>query len=342
MRTPSHALRILIGKIDATCRRHRLFAKNDKVVMAVSGGPDSVAMFHALLVLQRKYGLRLSVAHLDHRLNRSQSRKHLRFVRELCVEHKVRFYSKAVDVSRIAKRQGRSVEEMGRLARYDFFERVAAQCRASKIATAHTQDDQAETLLMRLVRGCGIDGLTGIPYQRRQGRYQVVRPLLDVSKQEVLSFLKENRIAFCVDASNRSGAFTRNRVRHELLPLLQRSFNPAVRRSLAHLRTVLAEASEYLSAEAAKAWTRCRVGTAYGTRTILKAEPFLALPLVLQREVLRQALSRAQRGRPQQVDFVHIESILDLLKEQKRGSQLHLPGGLRVKYLRGRVELGFS
>jgi tRNA(Ile)-lysidine synthase len=213
-------------------RRHALVCRGDRVLIALSAGPDSTALAHLLCLWRRKYGLRLAAAHVHHGLS-SQNDRALKGSRETARRLGLPFYSKKISVRTLAKRRKKSLEEAGRDARYAFFESLTRKLRMNKVATGHTRDDQAETVLMRLVRGCGLDGLGGIPAKRPLGRAEVIRPLLDCRKEELARFLKENGIRFQTDRSNTSARFTRNRVRNELLPWIARHMNPSIHETLA-------------------------------------------------------------------------------------------------------------
>src|SRR3989344_6614958 len=178
-------LKTLLHQMELSNRKHRLFHERDSVVVGLSGGPDSVALLTLLSKLRRKYSLKIVAAHLNHGLSKKQAHSFYVLAKEAAEALKVPFYSKTVAVKRLAKRDKRSLEEMGRMVRYRFFEEIAAKTKCRKSATAHTLDDQAETVLMRIFRGSGLRGLTGIPYKRKQGRFELIRPLLSVEKNRL-------------------------------------------------------------------------------------------------------------------------------------------------------------
>jgi tRNA(Ile)-lysidine synthase len=226
--------KVLLGRMNAANARCSLVKKGDRVLIALSGGPDSVALAYLLSLWKRKYGLKLAAAHLHHGLSRQNDRA-LRVARRTAEKLGIPFHSKKVRVRALAERKKMSLEEAGREARYAFFAALSKRLGMNKVATAHTRDDQAETVLMWVIRGCGLRGLAGIPAKRALGRIHVVRPLLDCPKTELEEFLLRNRIPFQTDRSNRSPRFTRNRVRHELLPWIEKNLNPSIRETLAGL-----------------------------------------------------------------------------------------------------------
>ena len=208
--------------------------RGDRILIALSGGPDSTALAHLLSLWKQKHGLKLAAAHLHHGLS-SQNNRALQLSKKTAQELGMPFYFKKADVRGFAKTKKRSLEEAGRDMRYAFFSSLASRGRFNKVATAHTRDDQAETVLMRIIRGCGLHGLSGIPARRTLGRSEVIRPLLDCRKKELLAFLADNRLSFQKDRSNASVRFTRNRVRGELLPWISKHMNPSIHDTLAGL-----------------------------------------------------------------------------------------------------------
>ena len=213
-------------------RRHGLVRRGDHILVAISGGPDSTALAHLLSLWKRKYGLVLAAAHVHHGLSRQNDRA-IRLSRLTAERLGLPFHSKKIRVRALAKKRRSSLEEAGRDARYAFFRSLSRRLGMNKIATGHTRDDQAETVLMWVIRGCGLRGLAGIPPKRPLGRAQVIRPLLDCRKADLARFLNESGIRFQSDRSNASARFTRNRVRHELLPWIGEHLNPSIHDTLA-------------------------------------------------------------------------------------------------------------
>ncbi len=304
-------------------------------MVAVSGGPDSVALLTLLDKFKKKYALELYAAHLDHGLQPQASRRFLSVAKRTAEGFRVPFYSRKVLLRQRARRQKRSLEEAGRIARYEFFKSVCRKTGASKIATAHTLDDQAETMLMRILRGSGLRGLSGIPFRRKEGAYEVIRPLLLCEKKDILSYLKENKISFCLDETNRDPAFTRNRVRHELLPLIQRRFNPQIKEALSNLKTICEEAQNYLDGASEKIFKQgCRRRSArLPDGQVLQYAPtrwLKRLPPVIRREVILKMLAHVQ-GDLKRFTHVHIASILEALDSKEYPLELHLPGRIIVR-----------
>src|SRR5512134_2741612 len=215
------------------------------LVVALSGGPDSVALLDALASLRRRRGFRVVAAHLDHGL-RAGSEQDAEFCAVLCRSLDVPLRADRADVRARAARERGGLEQAARRERYRFLRRVRDEEEAFAIAVAHTRDDQAETLLLRLLRGAGATGLAGM--RPRSG--DVVRPLLAVSRREVLAHLRERALGWREDPSNADLAHRRNRVRHELLPYLEARFNPGIRKALARTASLLADEAAHVRSEA--------------------------------------------------------------------------------------------
>ena len=224
----------ILSQMNDLNRRHSLVRKGDRVLIALSGGPDSTALAYFLCLWRRKYGLKLAAAHLHHGLS-VQNDRALSLSRATAKQLGIPFYSKKGKVRAFAKKEKISLEEAGRDVRYAFFEALSRRLRINRVATAHTRDDQAETVMMRIIRGCGLRGLVGIPAKRPLGKIHVIRPLLRCRKKDLLRFLAQNSVRFQTDRSNASALFTRNRVRHELLPWIGKNLNPSIHDTLAVL-----------------------------------------------------------------------------------------------------------
>jgi tRNA(Ile)-lysidine synthase len=251
------------------------------IVSALSGGADSVALLHALSIEGRARGLRLLAAHLDHGLRESSS-DDAAFCRALCAAWDVPFRAARADVAALARRDGGGIEQAARLARHAFLRRVREEDGALAVALAHTRDDQAETVLLRLLRGSGRRGL-GAMRARTRGLW---RPLLAVSRADVVAHLVAHGLEWREDPSNRDLRFARNRVRHELLPYLETHFNPRVRTTLARSADVLAGESEALDRAAARLVRRARLHDPGGpalSRAVLRAAPPAVAALAVRR-----------------------------------------------------------
>jgi tRNA(Ile)-lysidine synthase len=300
----------VLRKVARSIRRHSLLDADDSVLVAVSGGPDSVALLAALTELNGG-SRRVGVAHVNHHLRGRDSDRDQAFVARLAARLGCEFH--AVD-ARITGRA--NLEERTREVRYQALLAVAARERFRRIATGHMLDDQAETVLHRLIRGAGVGGLGGIQPKRADG---VIRPFLDVSRAEVLAYLRKRKLRYRVDRSNAVGRFTRNRIRRRLLPLLERDFNPAIRAALARLAE-LSRDDEAVLEDSAK--RRSRSDPALGLECALLRRA----PAALQRRMLRSWLV-SSRGDLRAIGLHHVERLRDLAAERGDGKSVALPGG---------------
>ncbi len=320
----------LLQEVELANKRYGLFKKGDSLVAAVSGGPDSMALLALLSKLQHKYRLKIVVAHVNHGLLKRQSAAAQTLVKRFSEALSFPFYSKTIDLKALAKKNRRSIEEMGRMERYRFFEEIAKKSRSRKIVTAHTLDDQAETVLLRLLRGSGLRGLAGIPPIRKQGPFEVIRPLIDSQKDSLLKFLRESHIRFAVDRTNQSTVFTRNRVRHELIPALKSDYNPQIEHALSSLQEICRQTQDYMDRVSAKAFKNCLCRSARGKRVSLKVQNLKKLHPAVLREVLFQALLY-KKGDLKRFSYDHVAGIVDLLHSDEDALESHLPGPLTVR-----------
>ncbi len=326
----------LVQRVRETIHRHRMLAPGEMVVVAASGGPDSTALLHVLADLREALGVALHAAHFDHRL-RPESAEDAAFAAALSHALGIPHHEGAGETRAEAERRHLSVEDAARRLRYEFLTTVARASGAQAVATGHTLDDQAETVLMRVLRGSGLRGLAGIPPVRRSGPVRLVRPLLDVARREILAFLNDRGISWREDPTNRDQEILRNRIRMVLLPVVE-GYNPDARRTLARLAGLMRDEAEALDALAAPLIAGVLGGGPGPGAVQIAREPFLGLPAALQRRALREAVRRV-RGNVDGVAFVHIEGARVLMSEGKVGGIAELPGGVRVTILPGTAEV---
>jgi tRNA(Ile)-lysidine synthase len=299
-----------------------LFKPGDRVGVAVSGGADSVALLRALLESRAEVGLVLSIVHFNHKLRAEESDEDEQFVTELARTYDLPLYRSEADTKTITREKEASIEATARDLRYGFFGRLIKDGTVDTVATAHTLDDQAETVLLRIIRGTGTSGLAGILPRLKVGDGAIVRPLLQARRMDIVSYLNEVKQAWREDSTNSETVFTRNRLRHELLPQMSRSFNPEIVESLANLAEIARSEDEFWASATADAFVRCYRNNALDTAELCK------LPTALQRRVLR--LAAIQKGAT--LDFEHTERILDLLRSTHSRDEktVELPDGFRA------------
>jgi tRNA(Ile)-lysidine synthase len=322
-----HELAECLGK---TIRKHESMHAGDRVAAAVSGGPDSVALLLLLLELRSELGIVLSVAHVNHKLRGEESDADEQFVANLAARHQLELFTRIAPVDR---RLEAGIESTARRLRYEFFRDVARQGRATRIATAHTLDDQAETVLLRILRGTGIRGLGGILPRLRletEGRAcaEVVRPLLNFRRAELRGYLGARAQEWREDSSNQDVAFLRNRVRHRMLPLITDEFGGAATEHLANLAEIARAEEEWVSSQSPQAEAIRNPGTALQPVHGLTASGTLdigqlvALPLAVARRAVRAWVE--QNAPDVSISFRLIEDLLDLARGPA-GKKLELP-----------------
>ncbi len=313
-----------VEQVQKTIAKNHLLTKTSRVVVGVSGGADSMALLHAFCSLRETLQLQLFVAHLDHGL-RVSSAEDARFVEDAAKALKVPVTVEHLPVCELCEKEGWSLEEGARHLRYQFLEKTAQKYSASTVAVAHTADDQAETVLMRFLRGSGLAGLGAIPIKRELGEVSLVRPLLSLWRSEVMEYLKQHRIAYREDESNRDKRFVRNRIRHELIPLLQESFNPKLKESLVQLAQQAQADDAYLQAAALRQWKR--TVKISGNKVVVRLSVLKRQPLSLRRQLVRRAV-KTVKGDLRAFEFRHWMEIEQLIESRPVGSIVHLPGGI--------------
>jgi tRNA(Ile)-lysidine synthase len=293
----------LFEKTQAYIEQHQLLKPGARVGVAVSGGADSVALLRLLLDLRKALGIVVSVVHFNHKLRGADSEGDEEFVGELAQRFALEPHCASGDVKGLAASQQKSIETMARDLRYEFFRRLLSEGKLDRLATAHTLDDQAETVLMRMVRGAGTRGLAGI-YPKlsapgsRLSEACIIRPLLGVRRKELENYLAELRQDWREDKSNRDLRFARNRVRHGILPRLERGMNPMVHEALAEAAEIARSEENYWQDEVAKVLPQLWDGK--------QLNSLLSVPLALQRRLVRAAAEQLGLG----LEFKHVEEIL--------------------------------
>ena len=319
---------VLSDRVLRTMRTHAMISRGGRVLVALSGGPDSVALLHVLRELEASGELTVAgVAHFNHRLRGEAAEADERFCRQLAAELGVPADVGGADVRALARAQHRSLEDAARTARYAFLEGAADRARAAAIAVGHTEDDQAETFLLRLIRGAGPRGLAGI--RPKSGR--VIRPLIELSRDDLRAYASRRRLVFRVDETNTDVTIARNRVRHQLLPVL-REFSPNVAGVLAREADIAREDEDFLSRAAIDSASKIVLVSKRGIEVDI--DGLCGLHPAVASRVVREALSRAAPDRFFARD--HIRAVLALAGSRAGGAAVDLPG-LAARRARGRV-----
>lgn len=310
---------MIVRKVKAAISEFDMLRPGDRVLVGLSGGPDSVALLHLLVQLTPEWRLQLVIAHLNHGLRAAADEDEF-FCRELARKLSLPFVSERADVGREASDARRSLEDAGRRARYRFLNETADTLECHRIAVGHTRDDQAETFLHRLLRGSGSRGLSGVHPVVELRR---IRPLFGVRRAEVLDYLSGRGLAFREDESNRDERFTRNRLRHRTLPRLAEEFNPKLVETLAASADLLREDESWMEERTQSAFAE--LANLEGDALRLPVPELGRLHRALKRRVLRHAFAR-MRGDLTNISKTHVDDALGLLTSGKSGREIHLPG----------------
>ncbi|MBI4565783.1 MAG: tRNA lysidine(34) synthetase TilS [Planctomycetes bacterium] len=324
----------ILKKVFLTIDGYDLIRKGETILCAVSGGPDSVALLTILKAINELQLLewKLHVAHFNHGLREKAADDDEDFVRRLAEKHGLPFHSARASVRELQKTLKLSPEEAARKARYQWLTAKAIELHAQKIAIAHNLDDQAETILHRIIRGTGLRGLRGMsPIRRISKKHDLyaVRPLIEVERVEIESFLREQSLAFQVDASNTDISLTRNRLRHKLIPLIENEFNPRVKMALVKLGQTAGSFYLLLREIAEEVYENTKMLS--GEREVcLSVEEFSKLPPAIQTLIIDKAV-RTVRGAPLHLNFEHYLEIISLCGEHAYSKTIRLPKGLEAR-----------
>ncbi len=315
-----------IKNIQNFSAQYDLWQKGSKIVVGVSGGPDSVCLLEVLVFLAKKYDFELQIAHVNHGLRGKDSLEDEKFVQELGKKYELN-----VNVLKPNEKSFKgNLENSLREIRYAYFEKLRKQFKFDFIAVAHNQNDQAETVLMKIFRGAGLNGLSGM----RPKNGKIIRPLLQTNRAEIMAYLKEKKLTYCIDKSNEQTDFMRNKIRHEALPYLEKEFNPSLVKNLSALAFSVADDYAFLEKRAEKF-----VNSIYKEKKIVFEDSvFLNLPQSIQRQAIRQIFVKLL-SQAQDVEYGHIEEFRKVIKSSKSKTKVAKIGGLKISKKGAKVEI---
>jgi tRNA(Ile)-lysidine synthase len=319
----------IVRKVKETIFRYQMVDPGDLCILGVSGGPDSVCLLHILHELRGELEIRLVVAHYDHGLREKEDETETRFVRRLASSMALPFESEKASL--LKEGIASSLEERARNARYAFFERLKDRLCAQKIAVGHNLNDQAETVLMRLLRGSGPSGLTGIPPSRE---HTIIRPLIEIRREEIESYLKARGLTYVIDSSNLRTDYLRNKIRLELLPRLL-EYQPRLIDHLGQLASIIGGDNKYLETQA-EDWVAREAEQKPEGDILIPVPSFIDLPQPIRNRVTRHLLRKMGKNL-RRIDYGHIESVYILAKSRNPQGLLNLPNGLTVKRVYDRL-----
>jgi len=322
----------IIKKARRTIHKYSMLQSGDHVLVGLSGGPDSVCLLSILNSLKKEFGILLSAAYIDHGLRPNETPSEIDFCKKLCDSLSIPLTVKAVDVKSLVKLNGLNKQEAARELRYKALNDIAFDITANKIALGHNADDQAETILMRLFRGAGPLGLSGIPpirIQRSKINFQktdIIRLLIEIQRREIEEFLLKENISFIIDSSNLRKNYLRNRIRTSLMPFIK-EINMDIIHTLLKTAEIFRDEERYFEIKVAKSLMKLISRKTENTIELFLS-PLEVMDAVLLRRVLRRAIDETVGLRG--IGFIHIEDILNLIKSGKSGDRIYLPKDIRA------------
>jgi len=322
----------MVNKVLEYVKKYQMIEPGDTIVAGISGGADSVCLLFVLLEIRSKIPFSLRVVHVNHGIRADASRD-ARYVKELCDQREIPFFLIEENIHETAKKHGRSLEEEGRIVRYEAFEKVLGS-QKGRIAVAHNSNDRAETMLFHLFRGTGLSGMCGIPPVNGK----IIRPLLCLKRSEIERWLKERNILFCQDSTNDSDDYTRNRIRHHILPYAEEQICAGAVSHMSEAADQLSEAEHYLRRQTDAAMKRCLETGDSPDKILIHIPAFFREEEYLRGRILLNALELAA-GSKKDITSVHIRNMEAFLKGTGSG-EIHLPYGIVVyrKYDLGMIQ----
>lgn len=305
----------IIKKVKTIIDKHKLITVNDKIVVGVSGGPDSMCLLDILLKLKDVYNIEIIVAHINHMI-RTQAIQDENYVVGFCKANNIACYVKQYDVLEYAKNYKLSTEEAGRIIRYDFFEEIATTYNANKIAIAHNANDRVETLIINLLRGSGLEGLKSIDYSRFP---KIIRPILCLSRNEIEDYCKVNSLNPAIDLTNFENDYTRNKVRNILIPLIKEKFNPNIITTLNNTIEILQSDNNYIEQMVEKEYNNVLVSVTE-CKIVIDISAFKAQHFSIQSRIIRHILEKLLKTK-KGIEYSHINQILSLIDSKVSGKR---------------------
>ena len=294
-------------KVLETIRKYKLIENGDKLVLAVSGGPDSMAMLNLLYKLKNEKGINFNfcVAHVNHMI-RKEAKEDEEYVKKYCKQKEIDFYSKSIDVQKIANNNKVGTEEAGRYARYKFFDEILEKTASNKIAIAHNKNDKAETIIMNLIRGTGITGLKGI--EAKRGKY--IRPLIECKRDEIEEYCEKENLNPRIDKTNFQNIYTRNKIRNIVIPYIEKEFNPNIIETINRLSELVEEEENYMEKQVEKTYKNI-VLEEKEKEIVLDLKLFNNEEKVIKSKVIIYTITRLF-GTSKEISKIHIDDLIKL------------------------------
>ena len=324
-------------KVLLTIKKYNLIKNNDKIILAVSGGPDSIAMLNCLfnlkIKLEEKENLRFQiyVAHVNHMI-REEAKSDETYVQELCDKLNIPFFSKSIDVKKIAHNNKMGIEEAGRIERYNFFNEVMEKTNGNKIAIAHNKNDKIETIIMHLLRGTGLNGLIGLE-PIKNNKY--IRPLLECSRQEIEEYCEKNNLNPKIDKTNFDNTYTRNKIRNIVIPYIKQEFNPNIVETLDRLSDLVKEEELYITKQVEKIYREICISESK-SKIILSLKQFNYQDKVIKSKILIYTITKIF-GDSKGIEKIHIEDLIKLCSNNIGNKYLMPNKNLKVLVKNGQI-----
>ena len=312
---------------------NKLINTGDKILVALSGGPDSVCLLNLLIEMKGEFNIEVGAAHINHMLRGDEAYADEEYVKRVCELNDIPCFIKRVDINRVSKEKGISSEMAGREERYNFFDEIRTKYLYDKVALAHNANDQAETVLMRLMRGSGLEGLTGIKAKRDE---IYIRPILGCDRSEIESYCMEKGLKPRIDKTNLENIYSRNKVRLELIPYIRENFNTDIINTLNRIARLLEKDSEFIQCYVDEAIEKCCV---FNEKLIIRSELFELKEAILTRAIKNSIMRFSQKY--YNIEMKHIHDIV-YLQNNKSGSKISLPNELEALNSYGNIEIKFT
>lgn len=319
-----------------TIRKYEMVRKGDSIMIALSGGPDSVSLFDLLYRIRADWKLNLHLVHVNHSLRGDASERDQMFAEKFARDLKMPISIKKLDVEKFAQEHRLSVEEAGRECRLQFFREEGQRLGISKVALGHHKDDQAETVLFRILRGTGLRGLGGMKPVSDWHGLTLIRPLIELGKHDLENYIRDRKLIYCVDASNEQTHFMRNRIRHQLIPYLERHYNPRIKSSLVHLAETVAQDLAFIEEIAVKNYPKI-VKKRRDSLITLKKKKFVVLADALRYRILQKAIRELDPD--SELTFFHWDEVRKALERGADKFELHAPSEVSIAFERKEIVL---
>lgn len=321
---------MLKQKVLNTIKKYNMIKSGDKIVVGVSGGPDSICLLHILNKLKDEMNFKIYVAHINHML-RKEADEETEYVKKFCKKIEVECFVKKIDVEKIAKQEKIGTEEAGRKIRYEFFEEVLKKTNSNKITTAHNSKDKAETILLNIVRGSGISGLKGIEAKRNE---KYIRPLIEIDRQEIEEYCKTNKLEPKYDGTNNENIYSRNKIRNELIPYIKNEFNPNIIKTLNRLSEVATDEDEYLKNITKNVYEK--ISEIQGENIVLNLKEFNKQELVIKRRVILYTINKCLNT-INGIEKINIDDIIKMCDKNVGNKYLMPTKQIKVYLKKGKI-----